>query len=383
MPHNEQRMTTSLLHHLAGRLRIAVVHGGNRLAENAVIYPTRNPRSEKTYEVVARDIADSLTRLGFCDVALMPEDMNLGERLRRHGTDLAWLNTGGTQGYVSVCHASAMLELMGMPYIGHNPLNAAMLDYKHVFKHELDRLGIATPRSIVWGGASNPESIFDDRHFHRVFMDDPGPFIVKPVSGRASQHVYLAEDRSDLPEKLQKVFAATENLVLIEEFIEGPEYTIGVCGPSVYRQQCLERRDDPLTFSALERVMAPDEKIFTSMDVRPIALDRIRLLDPTTDNETVSRLSQIAQTIYNELGLETAVRVDVRSNCEGRFFVLEANPKPDLAYPKGDKINLICAGLSLLGMEYDDLIMTLLANRLSFLLAHRMATIPHIVALLG
>jgi len=61
----------------------------------------------------------------------------------------------------------------------------------------------------------------------------------------------LAEDRNDLPKKVRKVFAATENLVLVEEFIDGPEYTIGVCGPWIYRYQCLTLQDDPLTFSAV------------------------------------------------------------------------------------------------------------------------------------
>ena len=38
---------------LYSRLRIAVIHGGDKQNEGAVIYKTHNPRSTKTYETVA------------------------------------------------------------------------------------------------------------------------------------------------------------------------------------------------------------------------------------------------------------------------------------------------------------------------------------------
>ena len=44
---------------------------------------TQNPRSWKSYQAVAQDIADSLERLGSKSVRLMPDDMMLGERLRQ------------------------------------------------------------------------------------------------------------------------------------------------------------------------------------------------------------------------------------------------------------------------------------------------------------
>ena len=33
-----------------------------------------------------------------------------------------------------MAHAPALLEMLGVPYIGHNPLAASLLDNKHVFK---------------------------------------------------------------------------------------------------------------------------------------------------------------------------------------------------------------------------------------------------------
>src|SRR6266852_2583533 len=90
---------------LKSRLRLAVIFGGNKLAPDGVVYSSRNARSWKSYETVAVDIGDSLRRIGFRHVYLIPDDMHLGERLRRAGVHMAWLNTGGVQGYNSIAHA--------------------------------------------------------------------------------------------------------------------------------------------------------------------------------------------------------------------------------------------------------------------------------------
>jgi len=131
---------------LQDRLKIAVIFGGSKSAPHAVINQTTNPRPWKSYESVARDIAQALRRIGFRHVELMPEDMSLGDRLRRAGTHLAWLNSGGVQGYNPACHAPAMLEMFGIPYVGHDPLVATILDNKHAFKAGADPAPASRPR---------------------------------------------------------------------------------------------------------------------------------------------------------------------------------------------------------------------------------------------
>jgi len=78
---------------------------------------------------------------------------------------------------------------------------------------------------------------------------------------------------------------------------------------------------------------------------------------------TLEALEDLASTLYTEFPLKTLVRLDVRANHAGKLFVLEANPKPDLKAPEGDATSLICAGLDQGGMSYDDLILSIFANR--------------------
>jgi D-alanine-D-alanine ligase len=218
--------------------------------------------------------------------------------------------------------------------------------------------------------------------FARIFGDYTGPFVVKPVSGRASLHVHVVDNVGDLPEVVDEVFSVTENLVLIESYLPGREFCVSVCGPVTARNGRLSRRSIPFVFSKLERMFEPDERIFTSMDLRPIRPGRFRRPDPVSDAETLSQLGVLARDIFLEFHLSSLIRLDVRTAPDGRLMVLEANVKPDLTRPSNEATSLVCAGLYEHGMDYDDLILSLLADRLDSLFNQRRASVRHLIDLL-
>jgi D-alanine-D-alanine ligase len=367
---------------LKSRVRLAVIFGGDKSASESVVYRSHNSRSWKSYEVVAQDIAAALGRLGFRYVDLMPDDMRLGDRLRRQGTHMAWLNTGGTQGYDPAAHAPAMLEMMGVPYVGHDPLAATTLDIKHAFKRAAVCAGIPTAPFIIWNmtrGVFRPDL---NSRFKRAFGDYPGPFVVKPVSGRASLHVHVVPDVAGLPDAIAEVYSVNEDAVLVEQFLSGREFCIAVAGPIAMMGGRLTRGTRPLTFAALERVLTSDEQIFTSMDHRPITESRMKVIDPISDAMLLGDLRRLAHETYLELSLGSLIRLDVRADADGKLHVLEANPKPDLKKPAAGVTSLIAAGLPELGMQYDELILSLLADRLDFLFAHRRGMVRHLFDLL-
>ncbi len=367
---------------LFSQMRIAVIFGGDKTAEGAVINQTPNTRPWKSYQAVAADIATALTRIGFQHVVLLADDMRLGENLKKLGIHMAWLNTGGVQGYNPVCHASSMLELFGIPYVGHDPLVGGNLDNKHVFKRELEAMGIRTAPFLTWHLSRGPFEPAQNERFRRVFAGYNGPFIVKPVSGRASLHVKVAACRADLTDAVAAVFHATENHVLIETYLPGREYCIAACGPVIARAGVLEQRDGPFVFAAVERVLDMGEKIFTSMDLRPITADRVRPLNREKDCDVLGRLEALAREVFTELHLETLIRLDVRADEADELYVLEANPKPDLKAPSEAQTSIVCECLADEGMSYDDLIYSLIADRIDLLFSQKRGTVTHLLALL-
>lgn len=370
------------LEHLKKRIRIAVIFGGDKRVEGAVINTTTNPRSWKSYQAVARDIAAALKKLGFLHVQVIPEDMRIGERLREERIDMAWLNTGGVQGYISMSHSAAILEMIGIPYIGHDPMIAGILDSKHIFKRMLKALEIPTAPFMTWSLAKGPFIPASNERFNQVFNNYPGPFVVKPVSGRASLNVHLVEDVAALPEIVAGLCVATENHVLIETYLPGREFCVAVCGPVIFKQGILQRLDSPFSFAAIERRLEGNEKIFVSMDIRPITSSRVKILDTTDDADVILRLEKLANEVFQEMNLETLIRLDVRMDADDNMFVLEGNPKPDLKAPMKDKTNLVCASLSSYGMSYEDLILSLFADRLDLYLSQRRGSITNLARLL-
>src|SRR3954447_17009560 len=83
---------------LKSSMHLAVIFGGDKSRPGSVVYQSHNTRAWKSYEAVANDIAAALHRIGFRHVEVMPDDMRMGDRLRRRGIHMAWLNTGGMQG---------------------------------------------------------------------------------------------------------------------------------------------------------------------------------------------------------------------------------------------------------------------------------------------
>lgn len=368
--------------HLHESLNIAVIYGGKPDKTGTVINKTHNPRSTKTYEYVAEDILQALISCGFKNVIKLPEDMNLSSALLKNNIHICWLNSGGTQGYCSVSHAPAMLELLGIPYVGHNPLNAAVLDNKHIFKSILTNMGVKTAEFLVCNpnsaGGNDLINIQLDAHF----KDHQGAFIVKPVSGRASQHVHHVPDRLELLDVIKQVNDATGGNVMVETFLGGNEYAMAVMGPILSKKNKLVDKSAPFAFSGVQRILDSDEMIFTSMDVKKISSNRMRVLSPDSDEQVISELERISSRIYQALDLETAVRIDFRADDSGVIYVLEANPKPDLKRPLQDQTSLICAGLEEENMSYECLIQSMFINRIHDLITYKRQMAPELCALL-
>jgi D-alanine-D-alanine ligase len=178
-----------------------------------------------------------------------------------------------------------------------------------------------------------------------------------------------------------EVYHHTGNLVLIEKFLSGREFCIAVAGRITARNGVLWRGRDPFAFGALERVLETNELIFTSMDHKPITENRFRHVEPR-EAELWMNIHRLARETFLEFNLGSLIRMDLRADDGGNLYILEANPKPDLKYPANGVTSLVSAGLSQTGLGYDDLILSLFADRIDYLLRHREGSVAHIAELL-
>lgn len=214
-----------------------------------------------------------------------------------------------------------MLESAGVPYIGHTPLNAALLDDKGNFKFALAGAGLPTAPFLVWNGTKGALDT-QSCQFQRVFGDYRGPFIVKPVNGRASQNVEFVQDVAEVPAMTADVGSKTGGgMVLVETFLGGREYCVAVTG---------DGRGGAFAFAAVERCLEPGEKVFTSMDTRAITADRVRLVDPVSEALLLKDLHDLGRNVFTTFNLTGIVRLDIRADVDGNLFILVRERERDL-----------------------------------------------------
>lgn len=366
------------LQNLKKDLGIAIIYAGNPEKPKNICFRTNNPRHWKSYKSVAEDIRNALSKLGFDHLVLLEEGKNLAVQLSRLKIDFAWLNTAGVQGLDSSCHCAALLESLGIPYVGHTPVNTALMDNKHLFKMFLNHHGIRTAPSITWnpvtdlnGGSISSFQAFQQTLQNMVAFSDNVRFVVKPVCGRASNFVSIVDTIEDALSACKRVFDKTHNSVLVEPFLPGREYCVAVMGSMEGQYSGRGRwqffsHNSPRCFSQFERNLEDPLGIFTSIDTKAISASSIRPLNHKGEQDVIIELNNIASAIYQALGLHALIRVDLRMDNLGRLHVLEANPKPDIKAPSRYSTSLVSLGIEQLGISYESLIL----NQLTVTLSH-------------
>lgn len=356
--------------------RIAVIYSADPSQAGSVIYRSYNTRSWKSYQKVANDIKEGLEQAGFNHVICLADDQHLAKQLAENKIDFAWLNTGGMQGADPCCHGAALLESLGIPYVGHTPLNAALMDNKFLFKKLLQQLAIPTAEYVLWHPQklNTPEELVL-RH-NKLHFFDAAKLIVKPVSGRASNHVHLVNSLSELNEVCQQVFAHTQSAVLIEQFLSGDEYCASVI-------PTMGELAKPTCFGIYQRNLGPGNRIFTSMDVKPIGTDSIITLSAEQQAHLNETVTAYCRKLFSVLNLYGLFRLDLRMDDKGQLCVLEANPKPDLGAIHDGKGSLVAMGLQELKVSYTQFLDYLVQVSLSHLSLHRTPKYHALLARIG
>lgn len=366
-------ITSVMLDRLRRGIRIALICSGNPDNRSNIINRTHNPRGWKSYRSGAEDIRDALLRCGFENVEILEEGRNLCEELAAHGIDVAWLNSGGVQGYDSMCHAAAVLESLGIVYVGHRPSQTALMDNKYYFKTFLKGLGVPTAPFVAWDARKSAVDIAATAEFRNSFRGYRGPFVVKPVSGRASNNVIFVESITGLNGVIEKLNHITDSSALVETYLPGREFCVAAAAPVCYRNGAFISPDgnSPLfCFSRLERILGANEKIFTSMDIMPITASRVRILDDNEDGYVISEMDRLTAAVYRALSLNGMIRADLRQGMDGTLYILEFNPKPDLRNSMQGEGSLIALGLAGANISYDELILNQLLTSLSDILTY-------------
>jgi D-alanine-D-alanine ligase len=291
-------------------------------------------------------IADVLAGAGH-EVVRLGYGRALLERLLAAPPDLVFNIAEGWHGRSREAQVPAVCEMLGIPYTGSDPLTLALTLDKDLAKRVVASHGLATPRHLL---------------LHRLEELPAGPapgglafpLIVKPSWEGSSKGVRLASrvtDEATLRAQVARVLADYESPALVEEFLEGEEFTVGVIG-----------NEEPRPVGVMQirhRTLAPAEFVY-SLEVKRDWENQVEYLaPPPVPAPLLAAVEALAIGCYRALGCRDVSRVDVRLRGGVPHFI-EVNPLPGLSPTYGDLP--ILAGK--MGWRYPDLVLAILRHAL-------------------
>ena len=231
------------------------------------------------------------------------------------------------QGIISHDHyVVAYLELLRQRYTGCNPRGMMLSRDKVLTKRVLATHGVATPAFEV----------FPFRRRFRAPTRLDFPLFVKSATEDASlgiSQASLVEDMRSLRERVQFIHEEVESDALVEEYVDGREIYVGVLGNS----RLVTLPPWELDFGRLPSAQAriATQKVKWDRQYRAKHGIETGKAHDLTDGQR-ARLRRLAQRTYRSLYMNGFARMDFRLRSDGRIFLLEANPNPNLS--KGEDL---------------------------------------------
>ena len=270
-------------------------------------------------EATVGQIRDGLASLGH-EVSLLPAGPGIIDRLREVRPDLVFNIAEGEGGRCREAHLPALLEMLRIPYVGSDPLTLCVTLDKPVAKRIAASEGYPTP---PFRCCRAPEELEEG--------DLSLPVIVKPAYEGSSKGVRLASRASSIAEARAMIGFVNGTYgqeALVEEFVPGPEVTVGLVGnatPRVIGQMEIRPRK------------IPREKFVYSLEVKRDWKEQVEYLcPPSLPGAVVAEIDRLAGGIYRVLGCRDFGRIDFRIDERGTPQFLECNPLPGLSPGYGD-----------------------------------------------
>lgn len=228
---------------------------------------------------------------------------------------MALHGANGEDGKIQAC-----FELMGIPYTGTDFVSAAMAMDKAITKDIFKAYNIPTPKGIrLKKGEAESEEV-------------PFPCIVKACCGGSSVGVCIARDAKEYEAAKAEAFKY-DNEVVIEQFITGREFSVGV-----------------MDGEALPVIEIAPKQGFYDYKNKYQAGSTVETCPAELTVEQTARMQKIAEQVFAALRLKNYARMDFMMDKDGNMYCLEANTLPGMT-----PMSLLPQEAAAIGITYEQL----------------------------
>ena len=234
---------------------------------------------------------------------------------------------GGEDGTVQ-----AILSEAGIPYTGSDILASALAMDKLRTKLVFEGCGLPTPKFCTMS------SVEDAGH---ILSTLNSPLSVKPSREGSSIGIRKVTSETEL---VDAYTTASEHdpLVLVEEWIEGPEFTVAI-----------------LQGQALPAIGLSTDHVFYDYDAKYLSNDTQYRVPCGLAPEDEVRLQQLSVDAFRAVGGKTWGRVDIMQDAKGNFWLLEVNTVPGMT-----DHSLVPMAAKAAGFSFEELVVRILDDTL-------------------
>lgn len=218
----------------------------------------------------------------------------------------------------------AAFDLLGIPYTGSGYLGSALAMDKEMSKQLFRASDVPTPAGIVLRKSEERKAAAENG----VGL----PCVVKPSCGGSSVGVSIARTEEEYQAALDEGFRY-ENVLIIEQYISGREFSVGVVDGEVY---------PVIEIAPIRGFYDYHNKYQAGSTVETCPAD--------LSEELTKEMQGYALQAYRALRLESYGRIDVMMDTENHMYCLEANTLPGMT-----PTSLLPQEAAALGMDFASL----------------------------
>ena len=274
-------------------------------------------------------VLKSMRNLGI-DVIAIDVQKDFIDSLQSYQLDRVFVALHGPGGEDGTLQGA--LEYLGIPYTGSGVMASALAMDKFRCKQLWRGIGLPTADFYLLDKESDYEEILNKLG---------GKCVVKPSCEGSSIGMSLADSAQQLREAW-KLASEFDTAVIAESKLEGEEYTVAILG---------ER--------ALPSVRIDSQATFYDYQAKYFS-DKTQYFCPSgLSNERESELRELAMHAFKSLNCKGWGRVDVMTDADGAFHILEVNTVPGMT-----SHSLVPMAAKAAGIEFDDLVCAILEESL-------------------
>ena len=244
----------------------------------------------------------------------------------------------------------ALLDLFRIPYTGSSPLTLGLCQDKGKVKDILQSQGILTPRYKIFEQTAGPGPLKGN-----IF-----PLIVKPLHEDGSLGISRGSvvfDDESLSKQIQYVIEQYRQPALVEEFIDGRELNVGLIETNgkagVLPISEIDYSEFPEGIPQIcgyeAKWVAESPEYQKSKPICPAPLEWV--MKKSIEHITIK--------VFKLFGCRDYARVDIRVDRDGKIYILEVNPNPDISPQSG-----MTRALTTQGTTYKEFVSNLLERAL-------------------